>query len=132
MDVVPSDAAKWVQAACTVIYAFFYFMTIGAISFVLLGEVSTPQLRARTTALATAVQAAFGIFMNVVIPYMVNPDEANMKGKVGFVFGGCAAVATAMSSIYVPELKGRTFEEIDIMFARRVPPRRMGSYEILS
>lgn len=30
MDVVPTGAAKWVQAACTVIYAFVYFMTIGA------------------------------------------------------------------------------------------------------
>ncbi|KAL3474115.1 maltose permease [Aspergillus californicus] len=129
MDVVPTHAAKWVQAASTVIYAFVYFMTIGAISFVLLGEVSTPLLRAKTTALATAVQAVFGIVMNVVVPYMVNPDEANMKGKVGFVFGGCAAVATLASWVYVPELKGRTFDEIDGMFARGVPLRKMGSYQ---
>ncbi|KAF4214442.1 hypothetical protein CNMCM5878_009252 [Aspergillus fumigatiaffinis] len=130
MDVVPSTAAKWVQASFTVIYAFVYFMTVGAISFVLLGEVSTPLLRAKTTALATAVQAVFGIAMNVAVPYMVNPDEANMKGKVGFVFGGCAAVATIVSWVYIPELKGRTFEEIDIMFSTRVPPRHMGSYQI--
>ncbi|KAL4814745.1 maltose permease [Aspergillus spinulosporus] len=130
MDVVPSNAAKWVQAASTVVYAFVYFMTIGAISFVLLGEVSTPLLRAKTTALATAVQAAFGIAMNVCVPYMVTPSEANLKGKVGFVFGGCAAVATIASWVYIPELKGRTFDEIDIMFSRRVPPRHMGSYQI--
>lgn len=127
LDVVPSNAANWVQASCTVIYAFVYFLTIGAISFVLLGEVSTPLLRAKTTALATAVQAVFGIVMNVIMPYMVNPDEANMKGKVGFVFGGCALVATIGSWVYVPELKGRTFPEIDQMFYSRVPPRKMGS-----
>jgi hypothetical protein len=113
-----------------VIYAFVYFMTVGAISFVLLGEVSTILLRAKTTALATAVQAVFGIVMNVVIPYLINPDEADLKGKLGFVFGGCAAVATMVSWIYIPELKGRTFDEIDIMFARRVPPRRMGAYTL--
>ena len=33
MDVVPTSAAKWVQAACTVIYAFVYFMTIGASTY---------------------------------------------------------------------------------------------------
>jgi hypothetical protein len=33
MDVVPTGAAKWVQAACTVIYAFVYFMTIGASTY---------------------------------------------------------------------------------------------------
>jgi hypothetical protein len=113
-----------------VIYAFVYFMTVGAISFVLLGEVSTILLRAKTTALATAVQAVFGIVMNVVIPYLINPDEADLKGKLGFVFGGCAAVATMVSWIYIPELKGRTFDEIDVMFARRVPPRRMGAYTL--
>ncbi|PLB53927.1 general substrate transporter, partial [Aspergillus steynii IBT 23096] len=128
MDVIPSNGANWVQASCTVIYAFVYFLTVGAISFVLLGEVSTPLLRAKTTALATAVQAVFGIIMNVIMPYMVNPDEANMKGKVGFVFGGCALVATIGSWVYVPELKGRTFPEIDQMFYSHVPPRKMGQY----
>lgn len=128
MDVVPTSAAKWVQAACTVIYAFFYFMTIGAVAFVLLGETSSPVLRAKTIALATAVQALFGIIMNFVIPYMVNPDEGNMKGKVGFVWGGLSLIATIGSWVYVPELKGKSFEEIDMMFSRRVPPRKMGDY----
>ncbi|PCG91927.1 Major facilitator superfamily domain, general substrate transporter [Penicillium occitanis (nom. inval.)] len=129
MDVITTSAAKWVQASCTVIYAFFYFMTIGAVAFVLLGEASSPLLRAKTTALATAVQALFGIIMNFVIPYMVNPDEGNMKGKVGFVWGGLSLIATVGSWVYVPELKGRAFEEIDLMFTRHVPPRKMGEYQ---
>ncbi|KAJ5505102.1 hypothetical protein N7463_007976 [Penicillium fimorum] len=57
-----------------VIYAFVYFLTIGAVAFVLLGEVSSVTLRARTTALATATQAIFGIIMFFAVPYMVNPD----------------------------------------------------------
>ncbi|KAF3913382.1 hypothetical protein ABW20_dc0107086 [Dactylellina cionopaga] len=128
MDVVPTAAAKWVQAACTVIYAFVYFLTIGAIAFVLLGEVSSPALRASTAALATATQSILGLIFSFAIPYMVNPDEGNLKGKVGFVFGGLAAVATIGSFWYVPELKGRTFAEIDQMFQMRVPPRKMGKY----
>ncbi|EON67630.1 hypothetical protein W97_06773 [Coniosporium apollinis CBS 100218] len=132
MDVVPTGAAKWVQASCTVIYAFVYFLTIGAMAFVLLGETSSTSLRANTTALATATQAVFGIAMNFAIPYMVNPDEGNLKGKVGFIFGGLAAIATFGSYIYVPELKGRTFNEIDTMFFRHVPPRKMGHYEVIN
>lgn len=128
MDVVPTSAAKWVQAAATVVYAFVYFNTVGAISFVLLGETSTPALRGRTTALATAVQAVFGLVVNFIIPYMINPDEGDMGGKVGFVFGGLAAIATVVSFFYIPELKGKSFPEIDTMFQRRVPPRKMGEY----
>lgn len=129
LDVVPSQAAAWAQASFTVVYALLYQASVGAISFVLLGEVSSPQLRAKTTALATATQSVFGILMNVVVPYMVNPDAGNMKGKVGFVFGGLSLVATIVSFLYIPELKGRTFAEIDLMFSQRVRLRKMGSYE---
>ncbi|KAH7558305.1 hypothetical protein BM1_05577 [Bipolaris maydis] len=130
MDVIPTGPSKWVQASCTVIYAFLYFMTIGAMAFVLLGETSSMGLRAHTTALATATQSILGIIMNIAIPYMVNPDEGNLKGKVGFVFGGLAAIATVCAWIYVPELKGRTNREIDMLFAAHVPPRKMGSHRL--
>jgi len=66
--------------------------------------------------------------MNVVVPYLVNPDKADLKGKVGFIFGGLSAMATVWSFLYIPELKGRTFDEIDHMFQNKVNPRKMGSY----
>jgi hypothetical protein len=103
-------------------------MTIGAMAFVILGETSSPTLRAKTVGLATATQAIFGIIMNFTIPYMVNPDEGNLKGKVGFVFGGLSLIASIGSYFYCPELKGRTFNEINHMFESKVPPRKMGSY----
>jgi hypothetical protein len=128
MDVIPTSAAKWVQASLTVLYALFYQMSIGAIAFAVLGEASSSTLRAKTIGLATATQSVFGTLMNVVVPYLVNPDKADLKGKVGFIFGGLSAVATVWSFFYVPELKGRTFDEIDYMFQNKVNPRAMGSY----
>ena len=131
LDVIHTPAARWVQASCTVIYALIYQATIGVMAFALLGEVSTPSLRAKTVGLATACQAVFGTVMNIVVPYMVNPDKANLRGKVGFVFGGLCAAGAVWSYFYVPELKGRTFHEIDHLFQRRVGPRRMGGYVIV-
>ncbi|KAI6365780.1 hypothetical protein MCOR25_005269 [Pyricularia grisea] len=126
MDVVPTAAAGWVMASSTVVYAFVYFMTIGAMAFAILGEASSTSLRAKTISLATATQAICGIVFNFAIPYMVNPDEGNMGGKVGFVFGGLALMGTVGSWVWVPELKGKTFDEIDRLFAAKVPPRKMG------
>ncbi|KXJ88025.1 maltose permease [Microdochium bolleyi] len=128
MDVVPSSAAGWVQASLTVVYAFVYFLTIGAMAFAVLGETSSTVLRAKTISLATATQAICGIVMSIAIPYLVNPDEANLRGKVGFLFGGLAFVASIGSWFYVPELKGKPFDAIDRMFAAKVPPRKMGAY----
>jgi hypothetical protein len=64
LDVVPSDNARWGQAAITVIWAFVYFFTIGAVAFAILGETSSASLRAPTAALATATQAVMGTAMN--------------------------------------------------------------------
>ncbi|KAH6689914.1 general substrate transporter [Plectosphaerella plurivora] len=130
MDVVPTGAAQWAQSSITVVFSFVYFLTIGAIAFVLLGEVSSLVLRARTVALATATQAIWGLIMYFAVPYMVNPDAGNLGGKVGFIFGGISIITTALAFLYIPELKGRTPSEIDALFEARVPPRKMGSYNL--
>ncbi|KAF4439007.1 maltose permease [Fusarium acutatum] len=130
LDVVPTGAAEWAMSSLTVVFSFVYFLTIGAVAFVLLGEVSSLSQRARTTALATATQAIFGIIMFFAVPYMVNPDAGNLGGKVGFIFGGLSAFASIICVFCIPELKGRTCQEIDTMFHRRVPLRKMGSYTI--
>ena len=51
---------------------------------------------------------------------------------MGFIFGGLSLLATIWSFFYIPELKDRTFDEIDLMFQKRVPPRKMGSFQIES
>lgn len=128
MSVIPTAGAKWVQASLTVVYALFYQITIGSIAFAVLGETPSAALRAKTLALATATQSIFGTVMNFAVPYMVNPDKGNLKGKVGFVFGGLSLAAAIWSFLYVPELKNRTFEEIDSMFEKKITPRKMGAY----
>jgi hypothetical protein len=130
LSFINTSASSWAQASLTVVWAFFYQVSIGAVAFVLLGETSTITLRAKTAALATATQSVFGIAMNIAVPYMVNPDQGNLKGKVGFIFGGLGVIATVVCFFYIPDLKGRTFEEIDVMFTNRISPRKMGKYSI--
>jgi hypothetical protein len=47
-----------------------------------------------------------------------------------YVWGGFGVIATIWVFFFVPELKGRTLEEIVWMFDRKVPLREMGSTEI--
>jgi SP family general alpha glucoside:H+ symporter-like MFS transporter len=44
-------------------------------------------VRTKTIAIATAAQAVVGIIMTVAIPYMINPDQGNFRGKMGLFFG---------------------------------------------
>ena len=42
---------------------------------------------------------------------MINPDEANLQGKVGWLFGGMSIFASIAAWMYVPETGHRTTDE---------------------
>ncbi len=82
-----------------------YDLSIGPVCFVIICEASATKVRSRTIAISTAVQALFAIVMTVAIPYMINPDQANMRGKIGFFFGGLSALSFVWSWFRVPETR---------------------------
>ncbi|XXH00849.1 hypothetical protein Hte_007200 [Hypoxylon texense] len=55
-----------------------------------------------------------------------------LNAKVGFGFGVGAILATAFVWGFVPECKGRTLEDIDRLFADKVPIREFGSHQLSS
>jgi hypothetical protein len=94
----------WAESVLMVIWNFIYDISIGPVCFVILCEVSATRVRSKTIALATAAQAMAGIVMTVAIPYMINADQANMRGKLGFFFGGLALLCLTWAYFRVPEL----------------------------
>ncbi|OCK82274.1 general substrate transporter [Lepidopterella palustris CBS 459.81] len=134
LDCIPNyknhTGVIWAQSSLMLVWNFFYDLSIGPVCFVIICETSATKVRAKTIALATAVQAVLGIVMTVAIPYLINPDQANLRGKLGFFFGSLAALSLVWSYFRVPETIGRTFEELDIMFERGVPTRKFGGYKI--
>ena len=43
--------------------------------------------------------------------HRVTPNEANLGGKTGFIFGGLCAIGTVWGYFYIPETKNRTVDE---------------------
>ena len=132
LDCVPGSATKtgiaWAQCALMLMWNFVYDFSVGPMCFVILCEVSATKVRAKTIAVATAVQAVLGIVMTVAIPYLINPDAADLRGKLGFFFGGLAAACWTWAWLRVPETSGRTFKELDEMFERGVAARDFRTY----
>ena len=60
---------------------------------------------------------------------MLNPSARNWKGKSAFLPALLNFFLNFWVFFRVPECKGRTYEELDVMFARGVPARQFKSYE---
>ncbi|MCJ1359665.1 MAG: hypothetical protein MMC33_009667 [Icmadophila ericetorum] len=67
------------------------------------------------------VTQVFYIATAVGIPYALNPDAGNFRGKVAFVFLATAIPSLIWGFLALPEMKGRTFEELDLMFKKKIP-----------
>jgi SP family general alpha glucoside:H+ symporter-like MFS transporter len=93
-------------------------------------EVSSLRLRAKSLAIGTAFNYLYAMFWSIVLPYLFNNDQANLGGKVGFVFAGTGVLFWAIVWWDAPETRGRTFEEIDEMFEMKVPARKFEKHVI--
>jgi hypothetical protein len=54
----------------------------------------------------------------------------NLGGKCGYVWGATGLICLITAFFYLPEMKGRSYREIDIMFNRRIPARKWKKTEI--
>ena len=61
---------------------------------------------------------------------MLNPTGFGLIGKTGFVYLGTCLGCLVCAYLYLPELKGRSYREADILFNRRVAARAFAKTEI--
>ncbi|KAM0445014.1 hypothetical protein ACHAQK_002558 [Fusarium lateritium] len=105
-----------------------YGPAVGA-SMSVAGEVSSIKLRAKSLALGQAFSSIVSTIWQIILPYLFNRDQANMGGNIGWIFFAMAAIYLVVLFLDVPNTKGRTYEELDLMFEKKVPARQFGSYE---
>ncbi|KAK0120541.1 hypothetical protein ONS96_010746 [Cadophora gregata f. sp. sojae] len=116
------------QAALTLIWTFVFQLSAGQLGWALPAEVGSTRLRQKTICLARDAYYIINFAARTLEPYFLNPREWNLKGYTGFVWGGTALLTFIWAFIRLPETKDRTFGEIDILFANRVPARKFRKY----
>ena len=65
------------------------------------------------------------------LPYAINPDQGNLGGKIAFIFGSVLVAASIFIFFMIPETKGRTYIEIDELWARAISPRKFKQTELV-
>ncbi|KAF9017785.1 putative high-affinity glucose transporter RGT2 [Hymenopellis radicata] len=93
-------------------------------------EVSSNRLRGKTLASAAWSGFGVGLISNLVVPYIQDEGYGNLQGQIAYLWAGFSVAALLFCFFFVPELKGRSLEELDILFYNKVPTRKFATYQI--
>ncbi|KAJ4991625.1 sugar porter family MFS transporter [Stagonosporopsis vannaccii] len=124
-------AIPWAIAALLLVFTAVYDATIGPLCYTLVSEIPSTRLRAKTIVLARNCYNISGIVTNVITPRMLNPTAWAWGAKSGFFWAGTAVVGLVWSWFRLPETKGRTFAEIDVLFRNARTARKFKSTQIV-
>ncbi|KAI4720628.1 general substrate transporter [Aureobasidium sp. EXF-10727] len=127
-----TSAPTWAQCSLLLLANLIYDTTIGPFCYVTLAGVPSTRLRGLTIALATVSVQVVSIAFAVAISYAMNKDQGNWRGKIGFLFSGLGLLCAIYCFFFMPETRNRTFEELDILFDKKVPSRQFATYKIVA
>ncbi|TVY54744.1 Alpha-glucosides permease MPH3 [Lachnellula suecica] len=123
-SVAVTTASNLAVASLGLIISVLFTLGPAPASWVIIGETSAIRLRPLTTGMGRAAYYIIEIPCIFLGSYMLNPTGGNLAGKCGYVWGATGFVCLVAAYFYLPEMKGRSYREIDILFKRKVPARQ--------
>lgn len=118
------SAIPWAIAALLLVFTGVYDATIGPVCYTLVSEIPSTRLRSKTIVLARNCYNISGIATNLITPRMLNPTAWAWGAKAGFFWAATSVVGLAWSWARLPETKGRTFAQIDVLFRSKTAARQ--------
>ncbi|SCZ88307.1 BZ3500_MvSof-1268-A1-R1_Chr2-1g04324 [Microbotryum saponariae] len=130
MGIANSVSAVRAVGAMLLLYTFIYDLSVGPVCYSLVAEMSSTRLRAKTVVLARNFYNLFGIVNYVIMPRFLNPEALDWGPKTGFFYAGFCFLCTVYCYFRLPEPKGRSFGELDVLFEQGVSARKFSSTHV--
>ncbi|CAO2649107.1 Nn.00g100560.m01.CDS01 [Neocucurbitaria sp. VM-36] len=126
LGVIPRGhvGAQWGIGAMLLLFAAAYNCTVGPVCYAIVAEIPSTRLRQKTVVLARSFYNLASVVGNILTPRMLNPGAWNWGAKAGFFYAGTCFGCFIWAFFRLPEPKGRTFAELDILFEKRVSARQ--------
>ncbi|KAG7195389.1 uncharacterized protein KQ657_003918 [Scheffersomyces spartinae] len=119
-----ANNASWGVGVLLLFFTFSYDFTVGPLCYCIVTEIPSSRLRTKSVVISRNVYNLAGIVIAIITPYMLNPTAWNWRAKTGFFWGGFCIASSIWAWFELPETKGRTFAELDVLFAQGVPARK--------
>ncbi|GAA5971626.1 hypothetical protein JCM8115_005885 [Rhodotorula mucilaginosa] len=113
-----NQPAQKALVAFVCIFIAFFAATWGPIAWVVTGEIYPTSTRAKQMSMSTASNWLWNFGIGYATPYLVNtgPGNAGLQGKVFFIWGGACVIAFLFVYFVIPETKGLSLEQVDILY----------------
>jgi MFS transporter, SP family, sugar:H+ symporter len=117
----PTGVQKNVMVASFMLFFFFYLLAWAPLPYVILGEATSRRLVEKTSNFAVSLSVITAFTVSFTVPYLVNADFGNLGARVGFIYGSLSVAISILTFYFIPEMKGRSLEELDALFAEKTP-----------
>lgn len=113
------------MTAVTVAFAIIFNSTIGPISFTIVSETPSSRLKTATNAAARGSFIVLAMGNTAICQYCLSPipEGVDLGCKIAFFWAITTVLCLVWAWFRLPEMKGRTPAEIDILFEQKVPTR---------
>ena len=113
---------------CMIVFACFYIFcfatTWAPIAYVIISESFPLRIKSKAMSIASASNWLWGFLIGFFTPFITSA----INFYYGYVFMGCMVFAFFYVFFFVPETKGLTLEEVNIMYEERVLPWKSASW----
>lgn len=123
-------SGSWAVGALLIVFTGIYDLTIGPCTYCLVAELSSTRLRSKSVVLARNLYNVANIVNNVIVPRMLNPEAWNWGAKSAWWFAVTNIFCFAWAALCLPEPKGRTYAELDVLFEQKVPAWKFASTDV--
>ncbi|RMZ81496.1 hypothetical protein DV738_g2291, partial [Chaetothyriales sp. CBS 135597] len=130
LGLAPHQSGAMATGSMMLVWALCYQLSVGTVCYSLVAELSTRRLQIKTVVLGRNLYNIVGIVCNVLTPYMLNPGEWDWGNYAGFFWGGICFLCIIYTYFRVPEPRGRSFAELDLLFEQGVSARKFATTKV--
>ncbi|KAF5603824.1 hexose transporter 2 [Fusarium subglutinans] len=103
-----------------------YALSWAPVSYIVLSEAASSHIKEKTNLVASVISVLTTFATSFTLPYLLSKPYAALGAKVGFIYGSFCVAMVVLAYFFIPELKGRSLEEVDQLFTSGESLRKLG------
>ncbi|KAH8821994.1 MFS maltose permease MalP [Xylogone sp. PMI_703] len=127
----PSTATSWTAGTMILLISAVADISAGPVVYTIVSEIPSTRLRSKSIILARNAYNIINLaFVNIVSFRQFNPLSWNWGPKACFFWAGLNMIMNIYLYFRLPETKGRTYAELDILFTNHISARKFAQTKV--